>query len=206
MHLRPMSIEQTNQLILLILNSALMMLLSAGLLCGAWLRQDMLLQQIRQAKSRYQRLTRSSGELDTTSNLIEADRLKSDSFRADIKTNIKRLRNHRQQLKYQYEWSRVGMLVLHAALIVFGISLLCLSLRSLFDIDRLIIISLVLFTLGSAGLIAGSGCTLMTLSKGDRKHNASGRLLGQLMVQGVFLYQKLYRKRKTKATPHAESG
>lgn len=200
-----MSIEQTNQLILLILNSVLMMLLSAGLLCGAWLRQDMLLQQMRRAKSRYQRLTRSSGKLDTTSTLIQAESLKAKSLKTDIKTNIKRLRNHCQQLKHQYQWSHAGMLVLHAALIVFGLSLLSLSLRSLFDIDRLIVISLVLFTLGSVGLIAGSSCTLMTLSKGDREHHSSGRLLGQLMVQIVFLYQKLYQK-KTKATPHAESG
>ncbi|MBE9063986.1 hypothetical protein [cf. Phormidesmis sp. LEGE 11477] len=201
-----MSIEQTNQLILLILNSALMMLLSAGLLGGAWLRQNTLLQQMHRVKSRYQRLTHSPNKLDITSDLTKLDPAKADSLKADIKADLKRVREYRLQLNHQYQWSHIGMLMLHAALIVFGISLLCLSLRSLFNVNSLIVASLILFTLGSIGLIAGSGCILVDLSKGNSQNDSLGRLLGQLIRQIVWLYQKLNQKKKSKATPHSEPG
>ncbi len=184
-----MSIEQTNQLILLILNSALMMLLSAGLLGGAWLRQNTLLQQLHRVKLRYQKLTHSPKVS-----------LASDLTKADIKADLKRVREHRLQLNHQYQWSHVGMLILHAALIVFGVSLLALSLRSLFSFDSLIILSLILFTLGSIGLIAGSGCILIDLAQGNRQNDSLGRMLGQLIRRIVSLYQK----RKT--TPRSEAG
>lgn len=85
------------------------------------------------------------------------------------------------------------MLMLHAALIVFGVSLLALSLRSLFNFDGLIVLSLVLFAIGSFGLIAGSGCILMDLAKGNSQNDSLGRMLGQLIQRMVFLY----RSRKT---------
>lgn len=185
-----MSIEQTNQLILLILNSALMMLLSAGLLGGAWLRQNTLLQQLHRVKLRYQRLTRSPGKVD----------LSSDLAKADIKADLKRLREHRLQLNHQYQWSHIGMLMLHASLIVFGVSILALSLRSLLNFNGLIVISLFLFTLGAAGLIAGSGCILVDLAQGNRQNDSVGRVLGHLIRRIVSLYQK----RKT--TPRSEPG
>ncbi|MEM8503748.1 MAG: hypothetical protein AAF716_11420 [Cyanobacteria bacterium P01_D01_bin.1] len=184
-----MSIEQTNQLILLILNSALMMLLSAGLLGGAWLRQNTLLQQLHRVKLRYQKLTRSP-KVDLTSDLAKAD----------IKADLKRVREHRLQLNYQYQWSHVGMLMLHAALIVFGISLLALSLRSLFNFNSLIVISLILFTLGSVGLIAGSGCILIDLAQGNSQNDSLGRMLSRVVQRIVFLYKK------RKPTPRSELG
>ena len=177
-----MSIEQTNQLILLILNSALMMMLSAGLLGGAWLRQNTLSQQLHQAKSRYQRLTHSHGNTDA-SEFDEPDHSGLDSSKAHIKASLKRVRDHRLQLNHQYQWSHRGMLMLHTALIVFGSSLLALSLRSLFDFDSLIVLSLILFTLGSAGLIAGSGCILVDLAQGSRQNGSLGRPLGRLIHQ-----------------------
>ena len=184
-----MSIEQTNQLILLILNSALMMLLSAGLLGGAWLRQNTLLQQLHQVKIRYQKLTHSPKVS-----------LASDLVKADIRADLRRVREHRLQLNHQYQWSHVGMLILHAALIVFGISLLALSLRSLFNFDSLIVLSLILFTLGSIGLIAGSGCILIDLAQGNSQNDSLCRLLSQLIGRIASLYQK----RKT--TPRSEAG
>ncbi len=190
-----MSIEQTNQLILLILNSALMMLLSAGLLGGAWLRQNTLLQQLHQIKSRYQQLTHSPQDIG-----LSPDLNKPDLSKADIKANLKRVRDYRLQLNHQYQWSHVGMLILHAALIVFGVSLLALSLRSLFNFNSLIVISLVLFTLGSVGLIVGSGCILADLAQGSRQNDSLGQLLGRLIRQVVALYQK------KRPTPRSEAG
>ncbi len=92
------------------------------------------------------------------------------------------------------------MLTLHTALIVFGVSLLALSLRSLFDFDSLIVISLVLFTLGSAALIAGSSCILVDLAQGSRQNDSLGRLLGRIIRQIVALRQK------KRPTPRSEAG
>ncbi len=65
-----MSIEQTNQLILLILNSVLMTLLSAALLGGAWLRQNMLSQQLVQVQRRYQQMTHRPASSTAESQII----------------------------------------------------------------------------------------------------------------------------------------
>lgn len=191
-----MSIEQTNQLILLILNSVLMMLLSAALLCGAWLRQSTLLQKVHRVKSRYQQLTRSSGRLATTSDITQAT-----GVRAGIKVDPKRVKEYHLRLNRQYQWSRIGMLVLHGALIAFGVSLLCLSLRSLFNVDRLVIISLVLFTFGSAGFIAGSSCILIDLSKGNSQSDSLARLLSHSIEKIGFRYQTLNQKKEK--LPHS---
>ena len=60
-----MSIEQTSQLILLILNSVLMTLLSSILLGGAWLRQNALMQQLSKTRSHYRQLTRAVSGSDS---------------------------------------------------------------------------------------------------------------------------------------------
>ena len=92
------------------------------------------------------------------------------------------------------------MLMLHAALIVFGISLLALSLRSLFNFDSLIVLSLILFTLGSAGLIAGSGCILVDLAQDSSQNGSLGRLIGRLIRQVAM------RSQTKKPTPRSEVG
>lgn len=75
------------------------------------------------------------------------------------------------------------MLVLHLSLIVFSISLVALTLRTLFAFDGLISTALILFTVGAGSLLAGSGCILIDLIQGNNHNDTLGRSLGQ-----VFMY------------------
>jgi len=154
-----MSIEQTNQLLLLILNSTLMAMLSAGLLGGAGLRLRSLSGQVNRVQRRYQQMMHH----------LEQDDISVD--RARLTVALKKNRGDRQRLSNQYLWSRLGMLLFHGALLVFGMSLLALALRSLLSFDKLVSIALVLFTLGAAGLLTGIGCTLRDFVQGSRDDN-----------------------------------
>ncbi len=173
-----MSIEQTNQLILLILNSVLMTLLSAAMLGGAWLRQNTLAQQLQQAKSRYHQLTRTS---DIT--IGQLSDLGVEVHKRHLKADLKKVRDRRQQLSNQYLWSHVGMLTLHGVLLLFGVSLFALALRSILSVDGLIAAALILFTLGSAGLLAGMGCIFVDLVQGNSGGDSLGHSVGKAIAQ-----------------------
>lgn len=174
-----MSIEQSNQLILLILNSVLMTLLSAALLGGAWLRQNALSQQLQQIRAQYQQIT---NPLDAR---IDAE--STHQHKQHLQADLKRLRGDRHRISNQYTWSRLGMVTLHSVLLTFGVSLFSLALRSLLSFDSLISIALVLFTIGSGGLLAGTGCILIDIAQGDRHTDSISQALGRAiahMAQG----------------------
>ena len=176
-----MSIEQTSQLILLILNSALMALLSSILLGGAWLRQNSLLQQLGKTRSHYRKLTRSSVTTST------ATALKQPTEQVIVTSThpaeLKKVRDYRQQLSWQYQWSHVGMLVLHLTLLTFSLSLFALALRSLLAFDPLISAALFLFTVGAAGLLTGTGCILVDFARGNSSSDSLGQTLAQVIQQ-----------------------
>jgi hypothetical protein len=183
-----MSIEQTNQLILLILNSVLMALLSAVLLGGAWLRQNTLSLQLHRVRSRYRQVMKSSGMVSNSmaSGSIEATgetSSPSESPKNTLRADLRRIRDQRQRLNNQYLWSRTGMLILHLALLIFGLSLFALALRSLLSLDGLIAAALVLFTVGAAGLLTGTGCILIDLVQGNSEDESLGHSLAKAMVQ-----------------------
>ncbi len=75
------------------------------------------------------------------------------------------------------------MLTLHVALLIFGVSLFALALRSLLSFDGLISTALFLFTLGSAGLLAGTGCILIDLVQGNSGGDSLGQSLGKVITQ-----------------------
>lgn len=192
-----MSIEQTNQLILLILNSVLTTLLSAALLGGAWLRQNMLAQQLSQVRRHYQQMTHqqithSSATAAATASLAELDK-------DQRKARLKRVRDQRQRLSNQYFWSHIGTLILHVTLLAFSVSLFALALRSLLSFDGLISAALILFTLGTAGLLAGSGCILIDLIQGNSSGDSLGQSLGKVMTQLARWWQR------RKSTPLIEA-
>ena len=180
-----MSIEQTNQLILLILNSVLMMLLSAALLGGAWLRQSMLSQQLDQLRVRYQTITHGFD--------VAAEPLEEKLKKTNAKASLKKIRSDRQRLSSQYHWSHIGMLMLHVVLLVFSVSLLALALRSLLSFDSLISTALILFTVGTVGLLAGTGCILIDLMQGNSGGDSLGHSIGKAMTQ----IKHQWTKRKT---------
>ncbi len=173
-----MSIEQTDQLILLILNSVLMTLLSSILLGGAWLRQNALLQQLHRTRSHYRKLTRklSCPEVATTA-------LQLSATIGSHPAELKQVRDRKAQLVCQYQWSRAGMLVLHTTLLAFSISLFALALRSLLAFDPLISVALFLFTVGAAGLLTGTGCVLIDFAKGNSSTDSLGQTLGRFIQQ-----------------------
>ncbi|MBE9076850.1 hypothetical protein IQ241_05995 [Romeria aff. gracilis LEGE 07310] len=155
-----MSIEQTNQLILLILNAILMVLLSALLLGGAWTRQQALAIELKRLRRR--QLSRSQS-LDKSL------------------PGLKQTRQQRQQLVQRYRWTHGGMVMLHCVLLLFTASLLALALRTLFPINGLIPLSLGLFALGTVGLLLGAGCVLVDLAQGS----ALGESLGASLSRAV---------------------
>ena len=157
-----MSIEQTDQLILLIMNSTLMTLLASGLLGGIWLRQQALLRQLAQVRSHYHQLTHQDTPLTQ---------------------ELKQLRAKRTRLNQQYQWSRVGTTLMHLAVLIFSLSLFLLALRSLVAANTLIAGSMTLFTLGAAGLLAGITCLLMDFAS-DRSNGYSlGQTFAHLIKQ-----------------------
>ncbi|MGB3293454.1 MAG: hypothetical protein WBB01_10745 [Phormidesmis sp.] len=169
-----MSIEQTNQLILLILNSVLMTLLSAALLGGAWLRQNTLSVQLQQVCRRYYQITHRPQA---------AESYQGNSNKDSLKADLKRMRDQRHRLSNQYTWSHIGMLTLHVVVLIFGVSLFALALRSLLRFDSLISTALFLFALGSAGLLAGTGCILIDLVQGNNDGDSLGHSLAKVMKQ-----------------------
>jgi len=187
-----MSIEQTNQLILLILNSVLMALLSSILLGGTWLRQNALLKQLNQVRSHYRHLTHAT-ETNLSNQLLEA-------------SELKQVREHRQRLSYQYQWSRVGLLMLHIAVLVFCVSLLALALRSLLAFDALISTALFLFTLGAIGLLTGTGCILVDFAQGNSNGDSLGRAFGQIMQQIARQWSHHRASRKLGLGAHAATA
>lgn len=187
-----MSIEQTNQLILLMLNSVLMTLLSSLLLGGAWLRQNTLLQQLQKMRgqspakggSHYRQITGSSAFNTTaeppTYSTTTTHRITHPS---GLPPELKHVRASRQQLSKQYQWSRVGMLILHTTLLTFSVSLFALSLRSLLPFDSLISAALFLFTVGAAELLIGCGCILIDFAKGNARDESLGQTLAKILQQ-----------------------
>ena len=179
-----MSVEQSSQLILLIMNSVLMMLLSAALLGGVWLRQNTLSQQIQQIKINQQQITQDSqGQ--------QNNRARPQHVQADLR----KLRSDRTRLMHQYIWSRLSLLLLNVVLLIFSVSLCLLALRSLLAFDSLISSSLFFFTLGSVGLFVGAGCVFIDIaqesSEMDSFHSAVGRAISQVVRR--VPKQKRYR-------------
>ncbi len=177
-----MSIEQTNQLILLILNSVLMTLLSSFLLGGVWLRQNSLLNQLNQTRSHYHRLTHQKASPKDTHKAPKKKPLAPKSA-GELANELKQLREHRQRLSSQYQWSRMGLLTLHLAVLVLSVSLFALTLRSLLAFDSLISTALFLFTLGAAGLLTGTSCILIDFAQGNSNGDSLGRSFAQVIQQ-----------------------
>lgn len=110
----------------------------------------------------------------------------ADNTKAHLRASLKKVRDQRQRLSRQYLWSYMGMLTLHVVLMIFGVSLFALALRSLLSLDGLIPTALVLFTLGSAGLLVGTGCILIDLAQGSSGSDSLGQSLGKALTQMIL--------------------
>ena len=138
-----MSVEQTTQLIQLILNSVLMSVVCALALSGLTVRHAAI-----------------------------SDRLE-ESRQDELLTNLDLARNHsmsRRQLRrlqQRYSISRYSVLTAYYALFFSGLSCFALALRGILDWNWLISVALGVFVFGIASLLVAVGLTLLEIHLSD---------------------------------------
>ncbi len=130
-----MTVEQTTQLIALILNSALMVLLSGLLWGAAWYRQQSLMTRLQETQRSQQLL------------FVNA--------RPNRESQLHHLRQQRQRQRRQFRLAYISMVTLHYTLAMLMLSILLLGLRMLIFSNALISLAILLFVIGSAGLLIG---------------------------------------------------
>ena len=144
-----MSVQQTSQLIQLILNSALMIGVCVLLWGGLWLRHTTLADRLKALHLDYAKLTcvlpLELGE--------------------DHRDRLRYLKQQRQKLQYHYRLSKRCTLVLHYALVSFSLSIFALAARTLVNLNGLISLALGLFTLGTALLLVSVVMTLLDFQR-----------------------------------------
>ncbi len=149
-----MSIEQTAQLIQLILNSMLMIVGCALVSNRLERRHSVLIDRLQNLMGRY-------------AELLESDPGQSGlALAAD--PQIALAKKQLRQLQNRYTLTSASLLAVHAALLLAVGNVLLLALRSLVDLDWLIPLSLTVFVAGVASLLLGAGLTLLDLQTVDR--------------------------------------
>ncbi|MBD0337148.1 MAG: hypothetical protein ICV62_16795 [Cyanobacteria bacterium Co-bin13] len=134
------TVEQTTQLIQLILNSALMMAIALAWWGVVWLRHSAIAAQLQAHQRRMAQLRGVEGQS------IE---------------QIAHLRQLRLQIQARYRLTRHSALVMHAVLLALVGSVFSLALRTLMGGNWLIPLALVLFVLGIGGLLLSVGLALL---------------------------------------------
>ncbi|MEO0457020.1 MAG: hypothetical protein AAF152_10645 [Cyanobacteria bacterium P01_A01_bin.114] len=173
-----MSIEQTNQLILLILNSVLMVFLSTLLLGGAWFRQAALGQQLDSL--------RRTGQ----------ERLHAPGGEAQLKS----WRRQRHRARRQYRLAHSGMLLLYCALLMFLISLFALAVRTLILADWLVPMALGVFVCGIAGLLTGASLVLGDVYQSNLLQESPLKSLTKVLSQVPRWHRRLFARRASVAS------
>lgn len=145
---RPMSIEQTSQLIQLILNSVLMTTACSVVLAGLLMHHTALHLQLKQVHQEYAELIAGNGVLQTE--------------------RMSQLRYQQLWLRYRCRASYNSLLFTSVALSLLLFSTLLLSLRMLLPWQWLISLSLVPFVLGVGALLIGVGMALVEFYQSQR--------------------------------------
>ncbi|PSB18215.1 DUF2721 domain-containing protein [Phormidesmis priestleyi ULC007] len=143
-----MSVEQTTQLIQLILNSVLMIVACAFILAGLLLRRSALEYRLQTTSLEYCQVLHLAYE-------SQGDRL----------LLLKKQLRHLQQ---QVKLAQKGTISIHYAFLVFVASTFTLSLRTVVDATWLITTALALFVVGIGILLLSVTLLLLDLHKSDR--------------------------------------
>lgn len=143
-----MSLEQTNQLIQLVLNSVLMVAACVVILAGLLVRHTATHRQLRSLTQEYSKLMSGSA-------LLRGDRL------LQVKHQLR-------QLRQQYQGAYRSILVIHGALLTFVLSGLTVALRTIASADWLIAAALVLFIVGLVILLLGLTLAVVDLHTAKR--------------------------------------
>lgn len=179
-----MSIEQTTQLIQLILNSVLMVAVGAVVWLGLmvrWVWLDILLRGA------------AGAALQDGGEALGDRRLRWE------KRSDRRLKRHHQTVT-------TSLLIAHGSLLLLVASTLLLALRTLMQANWLIQLSMGLFVLGVGGLLLGLGLCLTDWAlTGDRK---SSRLERRLLTRALppAAPDSLALKRKLESRLHHKAG
>ncbi|WP_416675664.1 DUF2721 domain-containing protein [Egbenema bharatensis] len=135
-----MSIEQTDQLIRLVLNSLLLVLICVAVVNGLLMRQTAFANRLRQTQKEYLEL------------------LDGGLFRNDRRMQLK---GQLRQLRYHYRVAHASLLTAHYALLLCMTSTVVVAFRMLLPSNWLIYAALVLFVLGTIVLLFSIGLTLL---------------------------------------------
>jgi hypothetical protein len=136
-----MSIEQTDQLIRLVLNSLLLVLICIAVVNGLLMRQTAFANRLRLTQKEYLELLGGAG-------LFRTDRL------MQLKVQLR-------QLRYHYRVAHASLLTAHYALLLCMSSTVIVACRMLLPSNWLIHTALVLFVLGTIVLLFSIGLTLL---------------------------------------------
>ncbi len=153
-----MSVEQTTQLIQLILNSVLMTVACALLFNRINLRQVAI-------EERLQVLNRQCLDLLESSNDSRGEGVGGDR---PLTSRLLQARKQLRQLQHRYRLVQYSVMAGHYALFGAIASTLLLALRTLLNLEWLIPISLGLFVVGVALLLLSVGLMLVDLHTADR--------------------------------------
>ncbi len=169
-----MSVQQTTQLIQLILNAVLMLNAAVMVLGILMLRHGMLHNQLRSLNQTYM----------------------AELSQAETWWDKRRLQVNRQlhQLQQRYRSIEKSVLLMQCAVALFSGSTLLLTLRAIISFDWLIAVSLWLFIVGIGALLAGLGLALLDVQR-------TGRLLEQDIYRGQ---RRLQATEQRAATPLAK--
>lgn len=149
-----MTVEQTSQLIQLILNSALMVVVCGLVLLGMLVRQGTLQQQLHWVNREYREQLMGTA-------ILQGDRFQY-------------LKNQQQELRRHYRQAQAGILIAYSALLLLLMSSFMLALRTLWNQDWLIPASMVMFGVGNGVLVLSVGMAIFEI------RSASNSLLGEL--------------------------
>lgn len=143
-----MSVEQTDQLIRLILNSLLLVVACVIVLSGSLMRHSAVVNQLRSAQREYFELLEGAG-----------------AFRTD---RLMQLKFQVRQLRQRYWLAHVSTLAAHYALLFCIASALVVAFRTLIHSNWLIQAALVLFVVGMGILLMSIGFMLLDFYSSKR--------------------------------------
>jgi len=135
-----MTVEQTSQLIQLILNTVLMLAVCGLVLMGLLIRQGTIQQQLHWVNREYREQLMGTA-------LLQGDR-------------FHHLKLQQQELRRHYRQAHASILIAYSALILLVMSTLTLSLRTLWNQGWLIPASMLLFVIGNGVLLLSVGIAL----------------------------------------------
>lgn len=143
-----MNVEQTGQLIQLILNSLLLVTTCVIVLSSLLMRYSSIVHRFRAAQQEYFKLLQGA-----------------EQFRGD---RLKQLHSQLRALRQHYRLTHLSVLIAHYALLFCVASTLVMAFRAFIPVDGLIHLALALFVIGITILMISIGVTLFDLYRANQ--------------------------------------